>query len=221
MRMQYKPRVTTAVASISVLALAAVSVQGVGAVAAGANGAAHAEAAQAKAQAQVEQAQQRLSDNKLRVCQTRETAIKNIMTRLADRGQKQLNLFTGIADKTETFYTNKGKTLSNYAALVNDVNTKKAAAETTVNTIRTESTGFSCTSDDPKGFMSTFKTSLADEIQALKDYKTAVKNLIVGVKSVESTTSSTDSTKATTGTSDSTDSTDTSSTSTSTTGGQR
>src|SRR6185312_10738407 len=57
--------------------------------------------------------QTRLAAAQLKVCQRRETVITNIMTRIASRGQKQLTLFSTIASRTETFYTDKGKTLSN------------------------------------------------------------------------------------------------------------
>ena len=152
----------------------------------GAEGVVHAEAASTK-----------LADTKLRACQNREKAINNIMARIADRGQKQLNLFTNIATRTETFYINKGKVLSNYDTLVADVNAKRAAAQTRINTIKSDAVSFKCDGTDPKGAAASFKTDLKAEITALKNYKTAVKNLIVGVKSVQGTTSS--STNSTSG----------------------
>ncbi|MES2971284.1 MAG: hypothetical protein V4702_03125 [Patescibacteria group bacterium] len=148
------------------------------------------EAAQTNAEERREAAQTRLADAKLKACQNREKAITNIMARLADRGTKQLDVFTKISERTQEFYTSKGKVLSNYDALVAEVNTKKAAAETAVDTIKNTSVEFACDGEDPKGVVSAFKESLKAEITALKDYKTAVKNLIVGVKSVQGTTSS-------------------------------
>jgi hypothetical protein len=140
--------------------------------------------------------QARLSAVKLKVCENRHKSITNIMSRISDRGQKQLNLFSTIATRTEAFYINKGKTLSNYDTLVTAVNDKKAAAQTTVDAIKADSASFSCSSTDPQGSIAGFKTALKTEIQALKDYKTAVKNLIVGVKSVQSTTTTDNSTEA-------------------------
>lgn len=135
----------------------------------------------------------RLADAKLKVCQNREKAITNIMTRVSDRGQKQLTLFGAIATRTETFYASKGKTLSNYDVLVADVNAKAAVAQTALATTKADSTSFSCDGTDPKGFVSSFKGSLKTEISALQDYRTSVKNLIVGVKSVQGATTATDS----------------------------
>lgn len=136
-------------------------------------------------------AQTRLADAKLKACQNRQKAIANIMARISDRGQKQLTLFGTIANRVEAFYADKGKTLSNYDALVADVNAKAATAQAAVSTTSSDGSGFSCDGTDPKGFVSTFKGSLKTEISALQDYRTSVKNLIVGVKSVQGTTTST------------------------------
>ncbi|MEI6237526.1 MAG: hypothetical protein WCP03_02925 [Candidatus Saccharibacteria bacterium] len=131
----------------------------------------------------------KLADTKLKACQNRQKAVNNIMSRISDRGQKQLDLFTTIATRTEKFYKDKGKTLSNYEALLADVTANKTAAQTTIDAIKADSVTFKCDGTDPKGAVSAFKESLKSEIAALKAYKTSVKNLIVGVKSVQSTVS--------------------------------
>ena len=142
------------------------------------------------ASAQTAAAETRLAATKLKVCQLREKSIDNIMSRIAERGQKHIDLFTTIATKTETFYTTKGKTLSNYDALVADVNAKKAAAQTAVDTVKADSANFKCDGTDPHGEAAAFKADLKLEISALQDYRTSVKNLIIGFKSVQGTTSS-------------------------------
>lgn len=135
--------------------------------------------------------QTRLADAKLKACENRQQAITNIMARLNDRGQKQIDLFSTIAERTEAFYKTKGNTLANYDALVADVAAKKAAAQAAVDATKSVSGTFKCDGTNPKGVVSMFKTDLKAEITALNNYKTSVKNLIVGVKSVQSTTSST------------------------------
>jgi len=139
----------------------------------------------------------KLTETKLRVCNQRKKSINNIMTRIADRGQKQLNLFDSIATKVEEFYTAKGRTVSNYDTVKAEVDAKKAAATTAIEEIRTTSTTFDCDSTNPKGATDSFKASLQKEIAALKDYKTAVKNLIVAVKSAQGAASSSSTTTST------------------------
>lgn len=136
---------------------------------------------QAKLQKRVE----RLNATKLKVCQKREKKINDIMSRVASRGERQIEVFSTIAERTQDFYTTKGKTLANYSTLVADVNTKKAQALATLTELKTAKAEFKCDGSDPKGAASVFKEALQSEIASLKAYKTAVKNLIVGVKSLE------------------------------------
>jgi hypothetical protein len=131
-------------------------------------------------------AQAKLNEARLKACQKREKNIKNIMTRITNRGTKQLDVFTRISDRTQKFYKEKGKTLSNYDALVSDVNARKAAAAAAVEAARTAGAGFKCDGDDPKGAAGSFKESRKAQKAALKEYKTAVKKLVAGSKSAQS-----------------------------------
>ena len=130
---------------------------------------------QANGQAHLQAAQ-------LKACQNRSNAISNIMSRIDTRAQNQITLFSTIATRVETFYTQKGKTLSNYPQLVAAVASAKAQAETDFGTMQTNST-FSCSASNPKGMVTAFQSYLKTEISDLQNYRTAVKNLIVGVAS--------------------------------------
>jgi hypothetical protein len=145
------------------------------------------------------EAETRLTNAKFKACQKRETAINNRLQRIATHGERQLEVFSKIAERTEAFYTAKGHKLSNYDALVAEVNAKKAAAETTMADLKAKSVAFKCDGSDPKGAAQSFKDSLRAEQAALKAYKTAVKNLIVGVKSAEGSDSDQSDDKPTTG----------------------
>lgn len=134
----------------------------------------------------------RFTGNKLKVCEQRKGNITSIIDRVVKRTQNQIDLFDKIATRTKTFYANKGKTLSNYDELVAAVTAAKTKAETDLQTIKNNS-DFSCSSDDPSGDVSGFKAAVKQEIQDLKAYRTAVKNLIVGVKSVQGEESHNDS----------------------------
>jgi|GEM_PF-442840 len=131
--------------------------------------------------------QGRLETAKLQVCKNRETAVKNIMSRMSDRGTKQLDVFTKISERTQAFYEEKGNQLANYDALIAELEQKKAAAELAVEALKNGSTEFNCDGEDPKGTAAVFKELMKAQNAALKEYKTSVKNLIVGVKSVQQT----------------------------------
>ncbi|MBC7868640.1 hypothetical protein H7X69_00465 [Candidatus Saccharibacteria bacterium] len=139
-----------------------------------------------------EAARTKLADVKLKVCQKREKKIDNIMARMSDRGVKHLAVFTKIAERTEAFYVKSGKVLSNYDVLVAEVAAKKADAQAAIAATQSTTVTFKCDGTDPKGAVGSFKTNLTAQHEALKAYRTAVKNLIVGVKSVQGTTRSDD-----------------------------
>lgn len=133
-----------------------------------------------------ENKQQRLEENKLRVCEQRQEKIEAIMARSVTRAEKQLALFTRIADRVKAFYVDKGRTVANYDELVAAVDAAKAKAEANLETLKTVDS-FDCNAEDPKGSAEAFKLALKSINQDLKDYRTSVKNLIVGVKSAQST----------------------------------
>lgn len=146
------------------------------------------EAAVIASQEKHEAAKGRLEAAKLKACQNREKSIKNIMARMADRSTKQLDVFTKISERTQAFYVKKGNVLEGYDALVAAVAEKKLAAETAVGSVQNISGTFSCDGESPRGVATSFKESVHTRNAALKEYKTAVKNLIVGVKSIQGTT---------------------------------
>lgn len=145
-----------------------------------------AERARAKAAA----VKDRLEGKRLKACEAREAAIRRIMKRAGERGDNHIALFTKITERVQTFYQNKGKTLATYDQLVADVAAKKAAAMTAVDTVKAAEVQFDCTGDNPKALVTAFRSEIKAQVAAMKAYRMSVKNLIVGVKSVQATTSS-------------------------------
>ncbi|MBC7746493.1 hypothetical protein H7Y40_00740 [Pedobacter sp.] len=141
----------------------------------------------------------RLTETKLKVCKNREKSITNIMSRMSDRGTKQLAVFTKISDRAQAFYTEKGEVLSNYSELVAIVIATKSDADMAVANTKAASTTFNCDEIAPKSMVDSFKESLKVQNTALKSYKTAIKNLIVGIKSVQSDASTGDTQESTGG----------------------
>ena len=132
-----------------------------------------------------EKIETRLTESKLKVCKNREKSVTNIMARMSDRGTKYLAVFTKISDRAQVFYTERGNTLSNYSELVAAVTATKADAEMAVANAKSASSTFACDSADPKNVVDNFRESHKTQNSALKAYKTAVKNLITGIKSVQ------------------------------------
>lgn len=148
-------------------------------------GAAARELAESRAEDKRQQVAAKLDENKKRVCEKRQSNITKIMKRMQARGEKQLEVFTTIADRTKTFYEEKQRTVANYDDLVAAVDEKKQAAQLTFAAGSEAIDGFTCDAADPIAAKDLFKAQLKDQIEALKAYKTAVKDLIVGVKSAQ------------------------------------
>ena len=136
-------------------------------------------------QQRMEEKQARLEAAKLKACENREARIEAIMARSITRAEKQLALFTTIAERVKAFYAEKGRVVANYDELVAAVDDAKAEAEANLETLKILE--FDCSAEDPKGDVEAFKLALKSINQDLKDYRTSVKNLIVGVKSAQST----------------------------------
>lgn len=131
-----------------------------------------------------EAANEKLSAAKLKACENHAERIAQRMTRISERTTKHLAVFDKISERTQAFYTNKGKVLTNYDELVATVAAKRAAAEAAIATVDASKGEFSCDGANPKQTVESFRANLKSSIVALKEYRTAIKNLIVGVKSV-------------------------------------
>lgn len=129
---------------------------------------------------------QKLSATNLEICNSRKDSIDRRVARISERTEKQLALFNGISERAQTFYTSRGDVLENYDTLTADVTAKKDAATVAVATLIAQKDVFDCEADDPKGTIATYKSILNDAIAALREYRTSIKDLIVGIKSVNS-----------------------------------
>lgn len=139
-----------------------------------------------------QQAQNRLTEAKLRACQAKEKAIKKRTERLGKLATNMQEKFEAIAGRVEEYYTAKvvpsGKTVANYNSLVADIQTKKGTVRTALAQAQGNAASFACSSDDPKGQLAQFKDDMRAVKTALKDYRTSIKNLIVAVRSVTGAT---------------------------------
>lgn len=144
-----------------------------------------AEAEQAKkSEAESDRGSKRLDAAKLNVCEKKTKHVAQVMTRITERATAQLAVFTKISDRTQAFYTAKGHTVAGYDALVAAAAAAKLKAQTDI-TALSAADAFACNSADPKGSVADFKLKVKLVVADLKAYRTAVKNLIVAVKSVQ------------------------------------
>jgi len=96
--------------------------------------------------------------------------------------------FDGVATRVENRYTQKllpkGKTLSNYDALVADIVAKKAAVDAALSVAKNDVASFSCTASDPKAQLTQHRKDMQTVKAALKDFRKSVRNLVVAVRTL-------------------------------------
>lgn len=147
-----------------------------------------------------EMVKHRLTDGKLKACQSKEKAIQKRSVQLIRQTVTMQEKFDKIAARVQTYYTEKavpaGKVVANYDSLVATIATKKAAVATAIAEAKSHSDGFSCEAEAPKDRLTDFRTDMLAVKAALKEYRTAIKDLIVAVRSAAASPASTSSSTA-------------------------
>jgi hypothetical protein len=148
------------------------------------------ESKKSEMEAKRSEVKEKFTEKRLEKCKEREARINEKMKKISERKAKQVEVFNKIAERTMTFYEENNLTLANYDALVADVVAKRGIADAEIENLKNTTVDFKCDSEDPLKVSEAFKTARESVKKAMKDYKTSVKNLIVGVKSVTPSTES-------------------------------
>ena len=125
----------------------------------------------------------KLSEKQLEICEKKQPQVKERISRLSSQGAKQLEVFSKIADRIQAFKEMKNYEVINYDSLVSEVDEARLTAQNAVSLAHTSGQEFNCSSDSPRGTALSFQENLRLQIDALKAYKTAIKDLLVAVKS--------------------------------------
>lgn len=133
-------------------------------------------------------ARQKLDAVKLKVCLSKQDNILKRSEQLARNAANMEEKFDAKVQRVKDFYTFKvvpsGKTVANYDSLVSNIVVKKSAVQTALTKAQGDLAVFSCNGADPKGLMKSFQEDMKAVKLALKDYRTSIKDLIVGVHGV-------------------------------------
>jgi hypothetical protein len=129
---------------------------------------------------QREEIKTKLTDTRLKACEKRQTAINRVAKNSSTQANKHLGTFQKIEARVKEFYASKNLTVENYDALVATVDEKEASATAAIK-VAGETT-FDCATTDSAQPGGVIKGLVQSQHQALKEYRTAIKNLIVAVK---------------------------------------
>jgi len=131
---------------------------------------------------------EKLAEVKKKVCETKQRNIIRRSENMAKRADKQFDVFGNIADRVDTYYTDKlvpqGKVLPNYQSLKDEIAAKEEAAQAAVEAALDAAKNFDCEGDDPKGQLTQYREYMQEVIKALKEFRTSIKNFIVAVRTL-------------------------------------
>lgn len=139
----------------------------------------------------------RLNDARKKVCETRQDKINGIIQKRSEQGTKHLDVFKKIADRVQEFVKTKDLTIENYDDLVAAINDKETAVQAAIDS--NSAVTFECATavGDHPGEVP--RASIDAVRDALKDYRTVIKDLIVNVKASAASTTSADAASTTNG----------------------
>lgn len=124
--------------------------------------------------------QEKLDTRRLAACEKRQEKINNIFTKATEQNKKHLAVFQKIEEKVKQFYVDKNLSAEGYDAAVTLADEREAAAVAAIET-SVEST-FDCTTADGAKPGGAIKEAAKTRREAIKEYRTAVKDLILVVK---------------------------------------
>lgn len=122
-----------------------------------------------------------LDAKRLEACEKKSNKINSIIQKRSSQASKHLAVFTKISDRVQEFVADKSLTIENYDALVANIEDKEQAATAAIEA--NTNTVFDCDSVDASSPGKVVKASVNGVRDALKEYRTAIKDLIVKVKS--------------------------------------
>ena len=123
---------------------------------------------------------EKLADRRLQACEKRQDRVNAIFDRATERNTKQLAVFQKIEERVKAFYATKNLNTEGYDAAVQNADDKEAAAVAAIEA--SETVTFDCTATDAAKPGSVIKEAMTARHAALKDYRTAIKDLILVVK---------------------------------------
>ena len=128
----------------------------------------------------------RLTEVKLKVCKKKESVIKKRSTKLVQRAENIQSRFDRIVTRADEFYVEKvvpkAGEIKGYGKLLDRIEETRAAVASSLGLAKSSANNFNCEGINPKEQIKQFRSDMQVVIIALKDYKKAVIDLLVAVK---------------------------------------
>lgn len=116
-------------------------------------------------------------------CEARKAALGNKIKNTSEAAKRHYDKVTSFNEKIDAFVTKNSVTVENYDTLKTNIANAAAKADATVTALTDYNQQVDCTNiDEATAAVVAYKELLTDARDALKDYRTATKELLVAVK---------------------------------------
>lgn len=123
----------------------------------------------------------KLTETRQKACEARAEKINGILEKRSEQARKHLEVFQNIAARVQEFVAAKELTIENYDSLVATITEREAAVLAAIEV--NDETTFDCATVDADNPLKLPRATTNAVRDALKEYRTAIKDLIVQVKS--------------------------------------
>jgi hypothetical protein len=121
------------------------------------------------------------------VCESRQSALNTIMSRMTARMENQFNFFNAVTDNLETFYSTAKLSADGYAQVESLLNGDQASSANELSAMES-SDYLDCVGTNALGLVTTFKSDSQKEIAALQIYKADLINLATMMRTASGNT---------------------------------
>lgn len=118
---------------------------------------------------------------RVKTCQNIQKAVNNKLKAFDNHADRYLTRLNGVFTKLQNFQSEKNLPVANYDTLVATATQKQTDATVAVEALKSLGSTLDCTSSDPAGLLASVKSGASDTRDALKDFRTALKNIVVAL----------------------------------------
>jgi hypothetical protein len=141
------------------------------------------EAARQEREASIEDVKSEIKERFKQACEARKASFQTRLENLVERSDTHLSVLDKILERVKSFKTSKALSVANYDQLVASAEAKKEVVRDLQSAASQKAAeDFACDRTTALEGVQTFKDILKQQIESMKEYKTAVKDLIVAVK---------------------------------------
>ena len=125
-------------------------------------------------------------EDRQKACTAREANLNNKIANYNKQAARTLASYNAAFAKLEAFQADHKVSAATYASLVADATAKQAAAKAAVDALAKVSVKVDCTAADPAATVAIVKTAVNDTKTALKNYRAAIKAVLVALMTAKS-----------------------------------